>query len=269
MEKIEELDLSIKSKQEDGKNDKDAIDRKLYELRNFMKLAMDNNPNILEIIFVPDKNIVEINEFGKELLSNAHLFPWKGCKQKFLGYAFSQKHKMYIKRENISDLRVGYDFFFEELEKGLHTRLLGEYRGSGPFEWFDNHCRIGDVNFHVKMHIKDVVSKLQNRIDKFGHRTQLVDDYGYDVKFASHLIRLMLEGKELLQTSRISFPLKEKDLLREIRDGKYSLEEIIKMSEEYEKEIEDLVLTSKLPSKPRYDEIDKLLISMVKRRLTL
>lgn len=271
LESVEEIDLSTQIKDESGKNTKDAIDRKLYELRNFMKLAMQNNPNILEILFVNEPNMIFIDEyFGRHLIDNRHLFPWKGAKQKFLGYAFSQKHKMYIKRDNIAVLRQAHEFFSNEITDQLTAnKLLAEYRDSGvPFiEFHTNNCSIADLNFNLKLKIKDVNEKLMNRIDKFGNRTAIIDSMGYDTKFASHLIRLMMEGKELLLTGELQFPIKDRSLLLDIRNGKYTLEEVIKMSEEFEKEIETLGIESKLPSKPRYDDINNLLISMVEKHI--
>ena len=52
LQRVEEVDLSIISKKENGRNDKDAIDRKFYELRKYIKLAAENNPNIIEQLFV-------------------------------------------------------------------------------------------------------------------------------------------------------------------------------------------------------------------------
>ena len=53
-----ELDLSIKDKLQNGKNSKDAIDKKFYTLKKFIKLAADCNPNILEMLFVDDNNVI-------------------------------------------------------------------------------------------------------------------------------------------------------------------------------------------------------------------
>ena len=58
LNKIEEVDLDLKDKDEHGKNTSDAIDKKRYEFRRFCKLALDNNPNILEILFVNQPNII-------------------------------------------------------------------------------------------------------------------------------------------------------------------------------------------------------------------
>lgn len=277
LENVEEVDLSIKSKGEDGKNDKDAIDRKLFEVRNFMKLALQNNPNIIEILFVNPENIVSINNYGRWMLQNKNLFPWRGAKQRFLGYAFSQKHKMIIRTDHHFELNNAYEYFSEKMEKdvvegSVHPGivLLAEYRNKNlPFLKFSKgtSCQIGDLSFDMSRKIKDVVKMLKERLDKQTNRSGLMEKYGYDTKFASHLIRLMMEGKELLITGEIQFPLKEKDFILDVKLGKYKIKDVLDYSDQLEHEIVDVEKISPLPSKPNYQEVNKLLKEIVKEAL--
>jgi len=94
-----------------------------------------------------------------------------------------------------------------------------------------------------------------------------MEKYGYDTKFASHLIRLMYEGQHILRTGRLIFPLPEADFLREIREGKYSMEYVLKLSDDMEKDIVQLEKESTLPAKPRYAEIEQLLMAIVQEYL--
>jgi uncharacterized protein len=273
---VDEVDCSIISKREDGKNDINAIDRKFYELRKFMKLAMENNPNILEMLFTPTAVYTDL--YGQAIIDNADLFPWKGSAEKFLGYAFSQRHKMVIKVDNYSSLTTFNDWLNEYTydprlyvlsEKFYKTnQLLAELREvkslKGIVTFNEHNALIGDINISLTDELSKVHSKIKDRLAKVGHREELYTKYGYDTKFGMHLVRLMLEGRELLETGRISFPLKEKNFLLDIRQGKFTKEEIIKYSEELEKEVELLKETTKLPSRPRYKEIEELLISLVK-----
>jgi uncharacterized protein len=50
-------------------------------------------------------------------------------------------------------------------------------------------------------------------------RPDLVEKYGYDTKFAMHVIRLLVECEELMLTGGITLPSIEKDLLIAIRTG--------------------------------------------------
>jgi predicted nucleotidyltransferase len=273
---VEQIDCSTISRRSDGKNDSDAIDFTMYEIRKFIKLALDNNPNVLEQLFVPRDKIVFADEFGKKLLKNAWLFPWKGLKQKFLGYAFSQRHKMMIKTDNYTWLIKFNDWIDEHIVESnsgkeimpgqfLSSILLAELRlfGLPGIKFHEHHAQIGDLNISLTDKLSKVRNKVKLRLSKVGNREELYTKYGYDVKFGMHLVRLMLEGKELLLTGKLEYPLKERELLKDIRNGKWCRTDIIQYSEQLESEIEALVIDSDLPHKPQYDKIEKLLIEMV------
>jgi predicted nucleotidyltransferase len=62
-------------------------------------------------------------------------------------------------------------------------------------------------------------------------RPELVEEYGFDTKFAMHTIRLMVECRELLTTGNVTLPCVEKDLLIAIRKGEVDQEWIISETE--------------------------------------
>jgi hypothetical protein len=59
-------------------------------------------------------------------------------------------------------------------------------------------------------------------------RPELVDAYGYDTKYAGHIIRLGKQGEEILRTGRLTLPMPEADreLCVAVRTGKYTLPEV-------------------------------------------
>lgn len=272
---VEEVDFSIIDKDLAGKNTQNAQDRKLYALKKFIVLAMDNNPNIIEILFPNPENIVFINDIGKQLLEIKHLFPWRGCKQRFIGYAASQKHKAIVKKDNYFDFITALDYL-EKIDYGKSLleiildskcphfiKRKNDYRGNISF------VQIGDLNLMPNTIVKKAKNILSERLDRVGNREELLTKYGVDTKFLSHLIRLLFEGKDLLQTGELHFPLKEANILKDIRQGKWEVSKIFDLSNELEKEIESLAILSKLPSKPNYEEIEKFLIKVTKDNLNL
>ena len=62
----------------------------VYELRKYISLAADANPNILEVVFADDSDILKITEVGRQLRANRHLFLSKKARHTFSGYAMSQ-----------------------------------------------------------------------------------------------------------------------------------------------------------------------------------
>ena len=65
-----------------------------FDIRKFMKLAADNNPNIVELLFIPeDKWLVKTKEW-ETIIENRSSFLSTKCKHTFLGYAHSQLNRI-------------------------------------------------------------------------------------------------------------------------------------------------------------------------------
>lgn len=261
LKRVEEVDLSVKSKDDTGKNTAEALDFKVYTLEKFARLALDNNPNILEILFVNDENILFVNNVGKELLSLKKEFLSKNIKNRFLGYAFSQKHKMVIKLENYEKIIEALDY----LEHNSDKQFLLDIEHHPIFIRKKDHISIGDVNMPITVTTKKAKKVLSDRLARFGSRQELVSKYGFDTKFASHLIRLLKEGQELLQTCDLQFPLVCRDLLKNIRYGKYSLNDVLALADIIEMEIGDLYKSTELPNKPNRKLVEQFVIEIHKK----
>jgi len=68
----------------------DKQDIKFYRLDKFVALARDNNPNIIELLFLPADLIRTCTEPMQRLIDNRHLFLSKKAKHSFAGYAHAQ-----------------------------------------------------------------------------------------------------------------------------------------------------------------------------------
>jgi uncharacterized protein len=93
---IEQVDLSIIDKAQSGKNTKKAIDFVVYELRKFVNLALQNNPNILEILCVKPESTEYITEYGITLLELRDKIVSQLLIDRFYKYSLSQKKKMFL-----------------------------------------------------------------------------------------------------------------------------------------------------------------------------
>jgi hypothetical protein len=94
---------------------------------------------------------------------------------------------------------------------------------------------------------------------KKGQRDELIGDYGYDIKAAMHVIRLLNEGIELMRFGTITLPRPEKDLLVTIRTGKYgSLDRVLELANSLFAELEKAEAQSDLP-----ETVDRLKISQL------
>lgn len=69
-------------------------DEVIYSLKKFTILALQNNPNILDTLFLNDDKILFINEYGRELRSLADDFLSKRVYKTYGGYAKAQLEGM-------------------------------------------------------------------------------------------------------------------------------------------------------------------------------
>jgi predicted nucleotidyltransferase len=65
-------------------------DAVIYDVRKFFKLAADCNPNIIEVLFCDDGDVLKMSYPGEYLRENRDLFLSRKAKHTFSGYAFSQ-----------------------------------------------------------------------------------------------------------------------------------------------------------------------------------
>jgi hypothetical protein len=99
------------------------------------------------------------------------------------------------------------------------------------------------------------------------NRPELVEKYGFDAKYAMHMVRLGVQGVELLETGKITLPIPEPWLawLRDLRQGKHTKQEALDAADELEARLEKLILSSALPERPDHDRANDWLIQAYRR----
>jgi len=260
--KVDEIDCSKHDKDAAGRNTVNAEDYKLYSLQKFLRLAVANNPNIIEILFVNEENILTINDFGRNLLNNKMIFPCIEARDRFCGYASNQRHKMIIKTDKFNVLKLASDYFHNLIDKNPDAArtYLVEFRDKHlPFlEWTGEFCKIGDLNIQLNYQLRKAIKSIDQRMAKVTSRKELILKHGYDTKFGSHLIRLLLEGKRLLETGGLIFPLPERDIILSIKGGTWSINKLLDYAEELQQEINDILPRSCLHKKRQFKAVDLL-----------
>ena len=69
-----------------------------FEIRKFLQLACENNPNIIELLFVPENKWLENSIDWRLIVKNRNLFISKKAKYTFSGYAQSQFNRIKLHR---------------------------------------------------------------------------------------------------------------------------------------------------------------------------
>lgn len=92
-------------------------------------------------------------------------------------------------------------------------------------------------------------------------RPELIEAYGFDTKYCGHMVRLGVQGVELLETGRITLPVPEpwRTWIRELRVGKHTMAEALEVAGDLEAHITLLTDTSDLPEHPDRDRADRWL----------
>lgn len=240
----------------------------IYSLKKFFKLASDCNPNIIEILFVDQSDVLFCDAFGQRLRDNAGLFLSKKARFTFAGYAHSQLKRIKTHRN-----------WLLQPPKGLPTRTeFGLIEGSGvskselgAFEALD-----GD-NIKMSTEVMQLFGRerafrsakmqwdqyQQWKRDRNPDRADLERLYGYDVKHGMHLIRLMRMCREILRDGQVIVKRPDRGDLLAVRSGEWSYEKMIEHAEEIDAECEQLYITSlALPKAPNHNTLDALLVDM-------
>lgn len=218
---VEQVEIKTNLSSSGKSNTKDDIDLVIYSLPKFLKLLANGNPNIIELLFSPKNCILHTSKYWEKILENKDLFISLKIKHTFLGYAFSQRHKIITKQKT-------YKEYCKHLESGLNK--------------------------------EEALKKLKNPI---GNRLKYYEKFGFDVKYASHLIRLLYEGLEFLKEGEIHLPLHQNNQILNIKEGNVKLEDVLELSDELEKNVNEIYIKSTLPKEPNWKKINDLQIELL------
>lgn len=92
-----------------------------------------------------------------------------------------------------------------------------------------------------------------------GKRKALVEKFGYDVKFAYHVVRLSLECEQILEECTLDLE-RNREILKSVRRGEWSIEQIEDWFAQKEGHLDNLYHSSPLPHSPNEDAIKALLL---------
>lgn len=265
----------------------------IYSLKKFARLVADCNPNIIEVLFVDDSDVLHIDRFGEALRNARHDFLSKKAKFTFSGYAHAQLKRIKTHRAWLLNPPVGLpdrkSFGLSEVkmvsksELGAYDSLVAERCGVSELPSESEKLReLGlkadlpheIVSLFVKekayqaarMHYEQYNTWVKSRNPA---RALLEAEFGYDTKHGSHLLRLMRMCKEILATGEVIVKRPDRDELLAVKYGERSYDSLIEESERLEAECELLYETSSLRKSPDREKLDDLVIKLTEDYLRL
>lgn len=168
-------------------------DMTIYSIIKYFQLCMNNNPNMIDSLFVPRRCILYSTQIGELVRENRYLFLHKGAWHTFKGYAYSQVHMMKTKKPQ-------------------------------------------------------------------GKRKRTIETYGFDVKFAYHVVRLLSEVEQILTEHDLDLE-RNREQLKAIRRGDWNIKQVTEYFASKERELESVYVNSSLPEKPDEARIRELLLN--------
>lgn len=102
------------------------------------------------------------------------------------------------------------------------------------------------------------MKKLQSKTGK-GKRKESMEKFGYDVKNAYHIIRLINEVEDILVHGEIDI-MRSREMLKSVRRGEWTFDQVHDYFKQKEKILEDAYHTSKLRMYPDEEKIKQLLL---------
>ncbi len=210
--------------------DDKEYDFAVFSIVRYFHLCMDSNPNMVDSLFTPDRCVRHITDIGTMTRDRRKVFLSKLVWHKFKGYAYQQVRKMDIKRQEIPDVIA-----------------LREYADSKGID-LKTDWPTDDSAFTV---LAEPV--LANR------RHVGIAKYGFDVKFAYHVVRLMGEVQQILEEGDLDIE-RNREQLKAIRRGEWSKEDIQNHFAQREMILEKAYAESNLPHKPNEGAIKALLL---------
>jgi predicted nucleotidyltransferase len=271
---------------------KEPYDTEIFSVIKFVKLAYDNNPNILELLFVDNSSILLTTPQWETLRAIKHAFLSKRIASTFCGYAKGQLHKIRTHRGYLLSphkeppTREEFGLPARALVPKLQaadaavTKLLdsiaGEfavdkseqikmYEGAAKTLGFDSNFI--DLLYREKRYaIKKAEHEAYNNWAKSRNpkRKVLEEKCGYDSKHLMQLVKLYEQCLECLDTGTLTVKRPNAKELIEIRQGSWPFEKIEAWSSDAESLILLALKKTKLPSSPNIDLINNTLQKIVR-----
>jgi predicted nucleotidyltransferase len=252
-----------------SKNTKDDIDEEMYSLQYFMKLAINGEMIVIDMIHAPDSMIIESNSIWDKLRLHKGMFYSKNLCG-YLGYIRKQTAKYGVKGSRINVLKSLLDI----LKKYVPEQKLSSIWNELPiteYSFFvenpkDDRFKLYECcgkklqeNITIGYAI-DIVETTHKRYGDRAHQASMNE--GIDWKAVSHAFRAGHQLLEIYTTNDLKFPLKNSEYIRDIKLGKlhYTNDHIQEKLEELLFEVEELSKNSRLPEKINRDKLDKFIL---------
>lgn len=175
-----------------------SVDLTIYSIVSYFELCRENNPNMIDSLFVPQRCIKHMTPVGQMVRDKRHLFLSKKVWHTFRGYADRQMHNIRTKRPEA------------------------------------------------------------------GKRAELVEKFGFDIKYAYHILRLMDECEQILSLGDLNLE-RNREEMKACREGAFTLEEVESRAARWLETVQKAYQSSTLPVAPDESALRTLLLNCLEQ----
>lgn len=256
--------------------DDELTDSVMYSFSHICDLLLKCNPQTLEILGTKDEHILLMDKRGSLLRDNLDLFLSQKVFGAFVGYATQQLRRLQNALANGTYPQGEKE---KHILKSIEARIITfkdryrEITGEELKLYIENSNKTNiDKEIYVDFHLNhyplrdlkgmlDEMNQITRDFDKLNHRNSKKDKV-HLLKHAMHLIRVLEMGIDILEGKGVhTFRVNYEKLLN-IRNGKFSYEEIFEMSDSLERRIEYAMKHTCLPIQANMNMINELIMDI-------
>jgi hypothetical protein len=241
----------------DGRNAPGDVDVECIELRKFVSDALDGQTYALELLHVPEDQILLDTETWRELRESRERLISRRV-EPFVGYCRTQARRYGRKGRRLAAVEAVLEVLEEHDRSERIEETIDELPTDSEFvELIEQPIRgqdepvvlveVAGKKFEMHARVKKAVDSLRKVRNAYGDRAERARN-GIDWKAISHAYRVNFELRDLLQTGRLEFPLEQSEFVRRVKRGDIPYEQV--ESEIPELIEETLEMETDLPDTP-------------------
>jgi len=231
------------------KNTSEDVDVEIFSLQNFLSIACAGEMVSMDMLHAPDDMLLETSPIWEKIRSERSRFYTKDMRA-FVGYARKQAAKYGIRGSRLDTMNKVIEILgtYDPTAKvgdigALYTLKTDHYDVALPF------FSVCGKKYEQGVRVAYMMDSISRSRDSYGTRAQLAsENQGIDWKAVSHAVRAALQIKEMFEDDTMTLPLKQAELVKQIKTGQLDYTTVVApMLEGLMETIEKLAQDSSLP----------------------
>src|ERR1019366_2873763 len=209
-------------------------DGQIYGIQKFLRLAADNNPNVMELLWLDRQYWIYSSLIWEKLVKKRDLFLSKRVRYTYSGYAIAQLKRIETHRKWLLDpptcapTREKFNLPPDRIMSHDQQGALDQLVTDGKVSLEDNFMLLLQKEHEydrAKQSWKQYETWVATRNPA---RAENEKKFGYDTKHAAHLVRLISQCFEILKNGTLHVDRSDldKELLLGIRNGAWTYNEL-------------------------------------------